>query len=391
MPSRCPTCSQPYDGSPSTCPSCGARLRSEPGRCEFCRTRIKPGQDTCPNCGAPVDPIPEEKAGEGNGSFEITTGSGSTISSTTITTTAPKSVGCGVKGLIAVIVVAAILPILLGIAIPAISHYSEQRKLAGATPEERGAVFTPAPMPDSIYTAVIAEGENTIETIWPRVMTDLPDSVAWVNDYNPAAAFAFSTTGSHSLIQLQASAPNDLVMSLLRRNSDGSLTFLRFNDDGSLGRDPSIIEAVSAGDYLAIVNDLGGYEYGEVRFVWEILQPEIAFLEPDTAFTITLSDRNRLAYFFVNIEADSSYVFEASSEDIDSYIELRTAGGSVLSDDDSGTGSNWNDARLAFDASALNVGEACLIVRPYYYSTSNTWGDMRITYTRGTPPDGGGK
>jgi fermentation-respiration switch protein FrsA (DUF1100 family) len=396
---RCPLCAQSYEGNPRSCPNCGRQIPDyDPTRCEFCGTKVKPGQDTCPNCGAPVEDRPVEQAtGEPEDVFRVNletgestvTVSGGTVVTTTTTTIAPKSTGCGIKALIIVIVAAAVLPILLGIAIPAIAHYTAQRKLAQDTPEERGAVITPAPLPDSIYRATIVEGENTIETIWPRVMTDLPDSVAWVNDYSPAVAFGFTTTGAHSLIQLDASAPNDLVMSLLRLNPDGSMTFVRFNDDSDVGRDPSIIEAVTAGDYIALLYDLGGYEYGEVRFVWQVLMPEIPTILPDTMFTVSLSDGNRLAYYYVEIKPDSSYIFEASSEDVDSYIELRTAGGSVLSDDDGGD--NWSDARLAFDATALQAGEACLIVRPYYYSSSNTWGDVRVSFTEGEEALGGNK
>lgn len=391
MAKRCPLCAQHYEGNPRNCPNCGRQIPDyDPTRCEFCGTKVKPGQDNCPNCGAPVEhaqEAPAKEPAESAFKFDVETGE-STVTiregSVVTTTTVPKSSGCGVKALVFVIVGAAILPILLGIAIPAISHYAERQKLAGGTPEERGAVITPAPLPDSIYRATIVEGENTIETIWPRVITDLPDSVSWVNDYSPAVAFRFTTAAEHSLVQLDASAPIDLVMSLLRLNPDGSMTFLKFNDDSDFGRDPSIVEVVPAGDYLALVNNLGGYEYGEVRFVWQVLQSEIPELLPDTSFTISLSDRNRMAYFFVDIEQDSSYVFEASSQVIDSYVELRTAEGSILSDDDGGE--NWSDARLAFDATALQAGEALLIVRPYYYSSSNTWGDVRVSFAEGAEP-----
>jgi hypothetical protein len=390
---RCPLCAQRYEGNPRNCPNCGRQIPDyDPTRCEFCGTKVKPGQDNCPNCGAPVEHCqeaqPQQKAAEAFGGDFDSADSTVTVTRETVVTVpaASKSTSCGIKALVFVIVAAAVLPVLLGVAIPALISYSERQKLSGDTPEERGAVITPALLPDSIYRATIVEGENTIETIWPRVMTDLPDSVAWVNDYSPAVAFSFTTSGEHSLIQLDASAPIDLVMSLLRLNSDGSMTFIRFNDDSDIGRDPSIVDAVPAGDYLAIVNNLGGYEYGEVRFVWQVLQPEVPLLVPDTTFTIALSDRNRLAYFYVEITADSSYVFEASSESIDSYIELHTEGGSVLSNDDGGTGANWNDARLTFDATALQAGEACLIVRPYYYSSSNTWGDVLVRFVEGEEP-----
>ena len=313
------------------------------------------------------------------------------MTTTTTTTTAPKS-GCGIKALIFIIVAAALLPILLGIAIPAVAHYAERQKLAQDTPEERGVSEHPGSPARFHLQSHHSGGREYQETIWPRVMTDLPDSVSWVNDYSPAAAFGFTTAGEHSLIQLDASAQFDLVMSLLRLDPDGSMTFIRFNDDSDIGRDPSIIEAVPAGDYIALVNNLGGYEYGEVRFVWQVLMPEVPTLASDTSFTVALSDRNRLAYFYVDIRADSSYTFEASSEDIDSYIELRTAGGSVLSDDDGGGSSgNWADARLAFDATSLQAGEACLIIRPYYYSSSNEWGDVIVTFAEGEEPLGGDK
>lgn len=388
MPKRCPICAQEYDGNPRTCPKCGARLPDfDPSRCEFCGTKVRQGLDSCPNCGAPIErPEADFKPMETGG---IGADSGTTTITTTVTTAQAKSAGCAVKAVVLVIVIAAALPVLLGVGIPLISHCAHETRMSKATAEERGAVITPAPAPDSIYTAAIVEGENTVETIWPRVITDLPDSVSWVNNYSPAAAFSFSVTEPHSLVQLDASSPNDLVMSLLRVNDDGSMTFLRFNDDSNWSRDPSIVATLTAGNYLAIVNSLSGYEYGDVRFVWQVIQDDIPFLRPDTTFTITLSDRHAQEHFFVNIEADSSYVFGASSPTLDSYVELRTAGGSVLSDDDGGE--EGLDARLAFTATALQSGEAELIVSPYRYSSSNRWGDMRVTFIEGTEPTGGRK
>ena len=148
-----------------------------------------------------------------------------------------------------------------------------------------------------------------------------------------------------------------------------------------MGTDPSITKVLQGGDYIALVTNLGGWQYGEVRFLWTVLQEEIPTLTPDTSVVLAFTDRMQRFHFFLEIEQGRDYVISTSCPDIDSYVELRTEGGSVLYDDDSGP--NWNDARLSFTATALYAGEAMLVVRPYSTYTPDT-GDLTLTVSSTT-------
>ncbi len=370
----------PVQGQPRNCPLCGYEFRAhDPARCEFCGTRIKPGKDSCPNCGAPIDrpATPEPQPGETLS--QPTPGQETPVPrvyTTASSRSALKVVGCVIGLMVA-------LPLLFGVVIPVFLCNDSRVTTAqrDSTLDVSSVTITPAPLQDSIYRASIVEGENTIEDIWPRVITDLPDTCYYPDAYDPCAAFQFHVDGQYSLVQIDASAPIDLVMTLLRRSDEDVLSFAGWNEDGPMGTDPSITAVLQGGDYIALVSNLGGWEYGVVRFLWTVLQQEIPRLEPDTSVDLVFTDRMQRFYFFIDIEAGRDYVISTSCPDIDSYVELRTEGGSILYDDDSGP--NWNDARLSFTATALNAGEAVLVVRPYStYSTSV--GDLTLSVTSTT-------
>jgi hypothetical protein len=67
------------------------------------------------------------------------------------------------------------------------------------------------------------------------------------------------------------------------------------------------------------------------------------------------------------------------------FIELRTEGGSVLSDDDSGRSDFCcGDANLFFTAGPLQEGRAAVRVRPFSMS-SQTNGDLEVVFTSTGP------
>ncbi|MDM7992929.1 MAG: hypothetical protein QUS11_06400 [Candidatus Fermentibacter sp.] len=372
MAKKCPRCTMPYAGQPRSCPHCGYEFRAfDPGKCEFCGTKIKPSMDNCPNCGAPVEHAPAPPADDPDTGLPTPP----TVAPAPVQTAAGpafKIVGC-------VIALMVILPLLFGLVIPALMcSGTESEVTADSTLDERSVTILQAPVQDSIYRASIVEGENTVEEIWPRVITDLPDTCYYPGAYDPCAAFRFHVDGRHSLVRLDASAPIDLVMTLLGVDGEGVLSFAGWNEDGPMGTDPSITKVLQGGDYIALVTNLGGWEYGEVRFLWTVLQEEIPTLTPDTSVVLAFTDRMQRFHFFLEIEQGRDYVISTSCPDIDSYVELRTEGGSVLYDDDSGP--NWNDARLSFTATALYAGEAVLVVRPYSTYTPDT-GDLTLTVT----------
>ncbi len=354
-------------------------------RCKFCGTLLGAGDENCGNCGAPVEPDLQEAPEADESPHVLAEGTGTTVSSQTTVTTQPSGCGCGPKILVAIIFAAVVIPILAAVVIPAVIGYARRSREAGAatrTPEENGAVLTPAPMPDSVYRSFLVDGENTVETVWPRVLLDCPDSCAWLEPYQPSAAFLVEVSSERSLCRFYATAPFDLVMALLERREDGTLRFLRYNDD-TVGRNPRIDEILRRGEYLVLVAPLSSFDAGELSFVWEVVQEEIPVLAPDTVFTAELTELAPRAVFFVDIRRDSVYTIQAASDDLDSYVELRTAQGIILSDDDGGGG--WNDSRLVFEASALHAGEALLVVRSYS-EYSPDYGQVSIGFSEGTAP-----
>ncbi len=376
---KCPKCALPVQGQPRNCPHCGYEFRAhDPGRCEFCGTKIKASMDNCPNCGAPAEHAPQPL--DDTPEVTVFSSSSSTTSSppTMSTSRGPDPATKAIKIVGCVVGLMILLPILFGVVFPVLLCSDSDRGstvVKDSVLDERLVTITMAEVEDSIYRASIIEGENTVEEIWPRVITDLPDSCYYPDAYDPCAAFQIHVEGGHSLIRLDASAPIDLVMTLLRRNENDTLTYAGWNEDGDLGQDPSITSVLTGGDYIALVTNLGGWEFGEVRFLWTVLLEEIPTIAPDTALELAFTDRIQEFYFFVDIEQGREYTISSSSEDIDTFVELRTEGGSVLSDDDSGP--NWSDALLTFTASALNAGEAVLVVRPY--STYSTYtGDVTL-------------
>lgn len=377
MAKKCPRCTIPYAGQPRNCPHCGYEFRAyDPGKCEFCGTKIKPSMDNCPNCGAPVEHVEAPPAEEQATGFPTPPPVASPPSQPSAAP-AFRIVGC-------IIALMVILPLLFGVIIPAlVCNGSKQGVQADSTLDVRSVTILQAPVQDSIYRASIVEGENTVEDIWPRVITDLPDTCYYPGAYDPCAAFQIHVDGRFSLVRLDASAPIDLVMTLLARSEEDVLSFAGWNEDGPMGTDPSITTVLPGGDYIALVTNLGGWEFGEVRFLWTVLQEEIPTLSPDTSVQLAFTDRMQRFHFFIDIQEGRDYVISTSCPDIDSYVELHTEGGSILYDDDSGA--NWNDARLSFTATALNAGEAVLVVRPYSTYTSSV-GDLTLTVTSTDTP-----
>ncbi|NLP06164.1 hypothetical protein GX411_09470, partial [Candidatus Fermentibacteria bacterium] len=316
-------------------------------RCQFCGTFLGEGEDRCGNCGAPAEPDSRSPLEPAEEPAVVVENSGNSASTqTTVTARTPSGGGCGSRLLIAIIVAAVLIPILAAIAIPALmncARRSREARIATATPEEMGAVLTPAPTPDSVYRAVLVEGENTVETVWPRVLLDCPDSCSWLEPYQPSAAFLVEVRWERPLCRFYATAPFDLVMAVLERRDDGTLGFLRYDDD-TVGRDPQIDEILHRGEYIVIVAPLSSFDTGGISFVLEILQEEVPVLPPDTVFTTELSELDPRAVYFVEIRRDSVYTIQAASDDLDTFVELRTGQGAVLSDDDGGGG--WSDSRL---------------------------------------------
>lgn len=355
-------------------------------RCQFCGTLLDEGEDRCGNCGAPADldgRSSQEPAVEPQ--IPIEPGEKPVEDRSTVTVTEPSGGGCGPRIIVAIIIAAVVIPILAALAIPALIEYarrSRDARLATATSEEMGAVLTPATSPDSVYRAVLVEDENTVETIWPRILLDCPDSCSWLEPYQPAAAFIVDVRGERSLCRFYATARFDLVMALLERRDDGTLVFLRYDDD-TVGTDPLIEEILSGGEYLVIVAPLSGYDTGEMSFLWEVVQEEIPVLAPDTVFTAELTELAPRALYFVELRRDSVYTIQAASDDLDPFVELRTGQGLVLSDDDGGGG--WSDSRLVFEASALHDGEAVLVVRSYS-EYSPEYGQVTIGFSEGSEP-----
>lgn len=378
---KCPNCSMPIQGHPRNCPLCGYEFRAhDPGRCEFCGTRIKPGNDNCPNCGAPVehpaDPEPRP---------DDTPSRTASVQETIVLHVDTKASSKGTRNVTGFVILTLMIAIpLLFMSTPFM--HCNALKIACArrdsTLDESSVRITMAPDQDSIYRASIIKGENTIEDVWPRVIIDLPDSCYYPHAYDPCAAFQFHVDGRYSLVRIDASAPIDLVMTLLRRSDEDVLSFVTWNKDSPLGRDPSLTVLLRQGAYIALISHYGGWDYGEVRFLWNVLQPEIPRLEPDTTVDLVFTDRMQSFYFFIDIEEGSNYVISTSCPDFDSYVELRTEGGSVLSDDDSG-GPCWGDARLSFTATVLNAGEAILVVRPYFDRNTRA-GNLTLSVTSTT-------
>lgn len=385
MAGKCPHCTFRYEGDPQKCPSCGRELRGfDPSRCQFCGSRVNTARDSCQNCGAPFEHF--EQVPDQSEPIEPVI-----ISQTTTTTTMTQNSGSARALKVGCVVLAVLILGIAGI----IAMFALKDSGVSVDPEtgvvsakqDGGDAITDAMIPDSIYRGVIVEDRNTVESIWSRVLTDLPDSCYYPEPYDPCAAFRFTVEGRRILAKVEASAPIDLVITLLREEN-GVLTYVGWNEDGISGnQDPMLIAPLDGGTYIALVTNYGGYEYGDVRFIWSVVMPEIPLVTSDSTFFITQSDAAPIAYFELDIERGRTYSIrtEARTQNMDSYIELRTEGGSILSDDDSGRNDFcWGDARLSFTASPLQEGRATVIVRPLTMY-SPTYGDLDVVFTMSAP------
>lgn len=368
MSTKCPDCGHVSPGDPRICPGCGREVRRfDPSRCEFCGSRISPEAESCGNCGAPVQRgsfVPEQSV-----------------------TPAPSSYSRSIRvGCTAAAVLLAILTAGLVIAVSGTTGRHTSEASGTETAEEHGAVVTEAPRPDSVYTGFIEEDRNTVETVWPGVLTALPDSCYYPSPYDPCAAFRFAVGGRRILAKIEASAPFDLVMTLLREDEAG-LSYVAWNEDGPTGTDPLIMAPLSEGTYIALVTNLGGWEFGRVRFLWSVVMEEIPLVTRDTTFSVSLSSTTPVFHFDIDIVRGRTYSIRTVSEsrNMDAFVQLTTREGSILSDDDSGRNDNcWGDANLTFTAGPLQEGMAFVVVRPYsMYSPS--YSDMEVVVTTGTP------
>jgi hypothetical protein len=298
--------------------------------------------------------------------------------------TAPVTVSPGTKaGCIAG--VATLILALSGLGVfLATSAARRGNALSRETPAEKlENVVVEADRQDSIYHGFIEEDRNTLESLWPEALTDLPDSCYYPDPYDPCAAFRFRVPGTRALVKMEASAPIDLVMTLLREDESG-LSFAGWSEDRPAGgTDPLLVTPLDAGTYVAVVSNFGGWETGEVRFVWSVLMDRVPYVTADTSITIRLSDSMPMAYFDLDVRRGAEYSIRTVSSvaNSDPVIDLRTEGGSVLSDDDSGRSDFcWGDAHLQFTAGPLQEGPALVVVRPLsMYSPVN--GEMEVVFT----------
>lgn len=370
---KCPNCSFSYEGAPQRCPSCGRELRRwDPSRCEACGSRVGSTENDCPNCGTPRSrhtgsPVTQDQeahaAGPGSPGFPSS-----------------RKPAC-MLSLLGVSAVIAVAGLFLARSFQA-EHALDSET---AAQETRGVLILNAMEPDSIHRGVIGEGQNTVETVWPRVLIDLPDSCSYPGPYDPCAAFRFTIGERRVLARIEASAPIDLVLTLLREEN-GVLSFAGWNEDGRPGSvDPMLLTTLDGGTYVALITNYGGWAFGDVRFIWSVVMTEIPMVTGDTTFAVTLSSNSPRALFDMDIQAGRTYSIRTVSavSNLDSFIELRTEGGSVLIDDDSGRNSFcWGDAHLAFTAGPLHEGRATVTVRPYNASSSD-YGDLEVIFTLG--------
>ncbi len=371
---KCPHCSAVYQGSPRLCPSCGLEIRVyDPLRCEFCGSRISPEAESCGNCGAPVDKTAATKIHPIHHQPSAPPES-----------PAPATVSPGAKaGCIAG--VAALIVALTGLGVFLASTAGRRGSaFSSETPAERlENVVVEADRQDYIYHGFIEEDRNTLESLWPEALTDLPDSCYYPDPYDPCAAFRFRVPGTRALVQMEASAPIDLVMTLLREDENG-LSFAGWSEDRPAGgTDPLLVTPLDAGIYVALVSNFGGWETGEVRFVWSVLMDQVPNVTADTSVTIRLSDSMPVAYFDLDVRRGAEYSIRTVSSVVNSdpVIELRTEGGSVLSDDDSGRSDFcWGDAHLQFTAGPLQEGPALVVVRPLSMY-SQVYCEMEVVFT----------
>lgn len=368
MATKCPECGHVSPGDPRVCPGCGREARRyDPSRCEFCGSRVTFGSTSCGNCGAPLQQgseIPEQ-------------GGTPTVSHTATTI----RTGCIVAVVVLMAIVAGVVTLL-----SRSSSVFTREVTSAETGVKLEEVVVDASLPDSIHTGYIEEDRNTVESIWPRVLTDLPDSCYYPSPYDPCVAFRFNFEGRRALVKLEASAPIDLVMTLLREDETG-LSYAAWNEDGPTGRDPMIVTPLSEGTYIALVTCLGGWEYGRVRFIWSVVMDDIPLVTRDTTFSVSLSNATPMACFDIDIVRGRTYSIRtvSRSPNMDSFVQLTTQEGSVLSDDDSGRNDNcWGDAHLSFTAGPLQEGRAFVVVRPYS-TLSPSYSDMEVVFTIGSP------
>lgn len=220
--------------------------------------------------------------------------------------------------------------------------------------------------PGEWYTGSIVAGSALAFSVWPEIVSEAPYDLM-ITAATPCASFEFEIPGgSGALYEVEAASEFvDTYMCLLRRDSDG-VSYIESNDDWN-GSDSRIMTVLSPGTYAVLVASYSGTDTGEVAFRYGPADFEPVGLLPGSPVDALVSWDAPELYFSFEAVAGRTYTVNATSAEIDPYVEAILVDGTILSDDDSG---GYPNSRLTIDPLPSQSGPVLLTVRDYGGSTT---------------------
>ncbi len=218
-------------------------------------------------------------------------------------------------------------------------------------------------------------GEEMAMVFWPGINDEWHCSGIVAS--TPVSAFGFVVEES-GLYELSAVSDIDCTLTLLGYESPEDALCIDYNDDYD-GWNPSIIQNLEPGTYLALVAPYDDASQAAVTFLVESVEenlPDPVPLVPGASHEITLSPGSPIGLFTLNMVGGYNYSLSAESEDLDAMITVTFTDGSQLVDDDGGEGFN---SYIEFVPTAGQLGEAILRVETYAGSPD---GSITVSFQR---------
>jgi hypothetical protein len=215
---------------------------------------------------------------------------------------------------------------------------------------------------------------------------DVDAYVAGLEAFTPVAAFEF-TVEEAGFYRLDGFAgATDVVLSLWEPLGETQM-LIDYNDDGGglTGTNSRLVLRLQAGEYLALVNSLGGQAPDdELGFSWQSADEEVRPIMLDRPADVVFGPEMTDAYFAFELEEPGMLRVTADglSDDIDPYIDLWAPDGSSYSDDDGG--GDFNSLLEQF-VSEEQTGEWTLHVTTYSGGSGRIRTEVEFTEEPATP------
>ncbi len=222
-------------------------------------------------------------------------------------------------------------------------------------------VEIPAPQMDMNYTGNIIPDRNFVIAWWPDIIESW-EAPGFLNPFTPVAAFTF-TVENTAVYELNASGYIDVCLTLLQRDTEGSIQCIASNDDyQDLGSDSRIVKPLLRGDYIALVSPYSGSDEDEVTFSWSEDDEGISTLRVGRSTEVYAPYETESLIYRLNLQAGISYSISVESDELDPTQTLIMPNGENLYDDDGGDG---NNSLLRFTINEDQAGDCFLMVEKY--------------------------